>query len=128
VLAARNQTSRRSTRPSAYAPARRRDGAPLPRGQVLSLASYRVGRAPPRKARRSWRDADAVVALAVLWVASAVRVVGAFERREVFGTEATLAFVCLVIAPFLVCRRTSRDGGGRRAAPTVSRPSSPGAA
>jgi hypothetical protein len=120
VLAAR-QTSRSSTRPLAFAPARRRDGAPLPRGKVLSLASYRIGRPSPRKARGAWRDADAVVALAVLWVASAVRVIGAFERREVFGTEATLAFLCLVLAPFLVFRGRSKDVGTRRGAPTTNR-------
>lgn len=126
MLAARPPTSRRSTRPNAFAPARRRDGAPLPCGQVLSLASHRIGRAAPRRARRPWRDADALIALAVLWVASAVRVVGAFERHEVFGAEASLAFVCLVIAPFLVFRDRPRDGGGRRGAPTANRPRSHG--
>ncbi|HEY4012935.1 MAG TPA: hypothetical protein VGM06_06340 [Polyangiaceae bacterium] len=68
---------------------------------------------PTRKPRGSWHDGDAVIALAVLWVASAVRVAGAFERREVFGAEATLAFICLVLAPFLVFRG-KRGGGGPR--------------
>jgi hypothetical protein len=126
VLAAR-QTSRRSTRPTAFAPARRRDGAPLPRGKVLSLATFRIARVPTRKARSAWRDGDAVIALAVLWIASAVRVVGAFERHEVFGTEATLAFICLIIAPLLVFRG-QREGGGRRGSATGHRPTSPGAA
>jgi hypothetical protein len=112
VLAAR-QTSRRSTRSVVLSPARRRDGAPLPRGNVLSLANYRVARAPARKSRGSWRDRDAVIALAVLWVASAIRVVGAFARREVFGTEATLAFLCLVLAPVLVLRGGGREVAGR---------------
>ena len=103
MLAAR-QTSRRSVRPTAYAPARRSDGAPLPRGNVLTLPIRRIARVQPRRERRPWRDTDAVVALVVLWVASAIRVAGAFARHEVFGAEASLAFLSLVLAPFFVLR------------------------
>jgi hypothetical protein len=41
-----------------------------------------------------------VVVLALLWMASVVRVVGAAERHEVFGLEATLAFLCLLLLPY----------------------------
>jgi hypothetical protein len=121
VLATR-QISRRSTRPGVFSPARRRDGAPLPRGDVLLLANYRVGRLPARKSRALWRDRDAVIALLVLWVASAVRVVGAFARHEVFGTEATLAFVCLVLAPVLVLRGGRHESAARTRSRSESGP------
>ena len=38
--------------------------------------------------------------LFVLWVFSVARVVIAAEMREVFGVEASLAFICMVALPF----------------------------
>ena len=53
--------------------------------------------------------------LALLWLASAYRVVMAAAGHEVFGVEASLAFVCLLAIPwfaFRACcaRKTRRTG------------------
>jgi hypothetical protein len=61
------------------------------------------GRFSPR-----WRDGDVLVALLVLWIASVVRVVGASVRHEVFGTEATLAFMSFVLVPCIFFRARPR--------------------
>jgi hypothetical protein len=65
---------------------------------------------------RQWRDGDVMVALLVLWVASAVRVVGGALRREVFGTEATLAFVSFVLVPCVFFRARPRSSGDAKGA------------
>lgn len=44
-------------------------------------------------------DRDLLPAMALFWAISAVRVVGALLRHEVFGTEATLALMALVAIP-----------------------------
>jgi hypothetical protein len=61
-------------------------------------------------------DADVVLAMALLWMLSAIRVVGAVMRREVFGAEASLATVSLVVIPWMLFRRRS----GRRREETLS--------
>ncbi len=70
----------------------------------------------PRPGRR-WSDADLLIALFVLWIASAVRVGGAFARHEVFGAEATLAFMSLVLVPWLFVRARLRSPAPSRGAP-----------
>ena len=67
----------------------------------------------PRRARFTplWRNGDVLVGLLLLWVASAVRVVGAAMRHEIFGTEATLALMSLVFVPCVLFRaRPSAEG------------------
>ena len=61
-----------------------------------------VSRPEPARVRRM--DGDVVVAMLVLWSASVVRVVGAVARHEVFGTEASLAFMSAVIVPWVLAR------------------------
>jgi hypothetical protein len=76
----------------------------------------------PRRARFSprWRDGDVLIALLLLWVASAVRVVGAAVRHEIFGTEATLALMSLVFVPCILFRARPRTE--RRRSSDSSRP------
>jgi hypothetical protein len=75
---------------------------------TAALASPRADRFTPR-----WRNGDVVVALLILWVASAVRVVGAAARHEIFGTEATLALMSLVFVPCVLFRARPRAKGRR---------------
>jgi hypothetical protein len=60
--------------------------------------------ASPARSTRRWRDADMVLALSALWLVSVVRVVGAASHREVFGAEATLAFLSMFAIPWMVVR------------------------
>jgi hypothetical protein len=53
---------------------------------------------------RRWRDADILLALATLWMVSVVRVAGAAQRHEVFGAEATLAFISMFAIPWLIVK------------------------
>jgi hypothetical protein len=53
---------------------------------------------------RRWRDADVLLALSALWVVSVVRVAGAAVHHEVFGAEATLAFLSMFAIPWLAVR------------------------
>ena len=73
-----------------------------------SFASpYRFAAEVPRRpetARIRRVDGDVVVAMLVLWIASVVRVAGAVARHEVFGTEASLAFLSAVIVPWVLVR------------------------
>jgi hypothetical protein len=62
-----------------------------------------------RERARSWARAkpaalEATLAgtLSLFWVVSLLRVAGALVRREVFGAEATLAVVAVVVVPRLV--------------------------
>lgn len=52
------------------------------------------------------REVDSALAalLALLWVASVYRVAVAAAEREVFGVEASLAFVCVFVIPSLGLR------------------------
>jgi hypothetical protein len=52
-----------------------------------------------------------LVALLVLWIVSAIRVAGAAARHEVFGAEATLAFLSLILVPCIVFRAHVRPTG-----------------
>ena len=71
------------------------------------LTDPSAARDPARRGLR-WTDGDVLVALVVLWIASLVRVWGAFARHEVFGSEATLAFMSLVLVPCLFLRARVR--------------------
>ena len=53
-------------------------------------------------------DADLIPAFALVWVASLVRVVGGFARNEVFGTEATLALLMVIVLPLLLTKAHHR--------------------
>ena len=63
-----------------------------------ALNPYRqAAEVPPRDdAPRS--DAELVLALAALWIASVVRIISALSRDDV-GTEATLALLCAIFVP-----------------------------
>jgi hypothetical protein len=60
--------------------------------------------APRQAARARHLDGDVLVAMLVLWIASVVRVAGAAMRHEVFGTEASLAFLSAAIVPWVFAR------------------------
>ena len=83
------------------------------------LSDPSAARSPARRGLRS-DDVDVLVALVVLWIASLVRVGGAFARHEVFGAEATLAFMSLVLVPCLFLRARVRPG--TPAVPSGARP------
>src|SRR4051794_20399838 len=80
----------------------------------------------PRRApdRRSELGADelevAFVTLgALFWIASVTRVLAAVARREVFGAEASLAFMCMFAVPWFsvrswLGRRARHRDGARR--------------
>lgn len=55
--------------------------------------------------------ADSWPVLALLWVASAARVVLGFVLHEVFGAEGTLALACVVLIPVFLWNeaRSSRS-------------------
>ena len=69
-------------------------------------ASPAGGDAPPRAARppSRWRDVDVLLALSALWVVSVIRVAGAAAHHEVFGAEATLAFLSMFAIPWMAVR------------------------
>jgi hypothetical protein len=46
--------------------------------------------------------------MAVFWLASVVRVVGALVRHEAFGAEETLALLAIFAVPFLLCSKRRR--------------------
>jgi hypothetical protein len=52
--------------------------------------------------------------LSVLWLASIARVALAFAHREVFGTEASLALVCLGALPLAAARSWLLRPSGHR--------------
>ena len=52
--------------------------------------------------------------LFVLWAFSVARVVVAAEAHEVFGAEASLAFVCMLALPFAAARAWFRRTRRRR--------------
>jgi hypothetical protein len=63
--------------------------------------------------RRKLADRDLLPVLALFWLVSVVRVVGALVRRETFGVEATLAMMAVVVVPCVVYlgrRPMRRDG------------------
>jgi hypothetical protein len=53
-------------------------------------------------------DRDLLPVGVVLWVASLARVTYALANREVFGIEATLALVCVVLVAWLFWRDPAR--------------------
>ncbi len=72
---------------------------------------------PLARFRPRWRDGDVLVALLALWLASVVRVVGAGIRHEVFGAEATLAFMSVVLVPCIFFRARPRTPGQSQGLP-----------
>lgn len=55
-------------------------------------------------------DSDLLVVGALLWLASIVRVALEFMHERVFGVEATLALIVVVLIPWLALRsRSARD-------------------
>ena len=54
------------------------------------------------KERRRIADMDLVPVFLVFWLISAFRVAVAIFTREVFGVEATLALLALVLLPWLL--------------------------
>ncbi len=54
-----------------------------------------------RAATRRTVDGTAVAALVVLGLVSAIRVMGAIVRHDVFGGECTLALLCLLTLPWI---------------------------
>jgi hypothetical protein len=65
---------------------------------------------PARGGRELDRELEVGVAvlLGLLWIASVARVVAASSQREVFGVEASLAFVCMLALPWFAFRRFLR--------------------
>jgi hypothetical protein len=55
-----------------------------------------------------WGEGEVPLVLIVLWAASVVRTVGAAAHHEVYGVEATLAFACVFLVPWLFLRMRSR--------------------
>jgi hypothetical protein len=82
---------------AAPAPASPGDEPPHARSRTPEVTGVQ-----PRAGR--WRDFDLVVALGALWAVSIVRVAGAAHRHEVFGAEATLAFICMFAIPWLMVK------------------------
>jgi hypothetical protein len=89
--------------------------APLSSTSDLSIIDPAPSGSPASASKRSkcgWRDADVLIALGALWLVSVIRVAGAATRHEVFGAEATLAFLSMLAIPWLVVRaRLSRGPG-----------------
>lgn len=54
------------------------------------------------KIRHLGWDVEALVALAIVWVASFLQCVGTLVREEDFGGETSLAFVALIAASYLI--------------------------
>ena len=76
----------------------------------MNALSYRspMRRAIARERGRDPVAADSLLAAALFWVLSLVRVVGAFARHETFGAEATLALMAVLCIPPLLVRRERR--------------------
>ena len=55
-------------------------------------------------------DRDLVPLFVLAWIASMVRVVGAFVRAETFGTEPTLALLFVLVLPCLL----GKPGGRKK--------------
>ena len=62
-------------------------------------------------------EPELLVVLALFWVVSLVRVVGAIVRHEGFGAEATLALMAVLAIPWLTLGRYAE-----RRVPRASRP------
>jgi hypothetical protein len=93
--------------PAVGEPFARSPSAPPPRPPREPQA----GASPPLPSR--WRDVDVLVALSALWIVSVVRVVGAGAHHEVFGAEATLAFLSMFAIPWIVVRGRLTDRAHR---------------
>jgi hypothetical protein len=52
-------------------------------------------------------DSGMLLAFALFWVLSVVRVVGGLLRHEIFGSEATLALMAVVGVPWLLFKRAT---------------------
>jgi hypothetical protein len=56
-----------------------------------------------------WSDGDVAAMMLVFWIASVARVAGAFARHEVFGAEASLAFMSVLVVPWVFGRALLRS-------------------
>ena len=77
-------------------------------GSLVRLDDHRPTR-PVGREPKELGDGDLLAVVAVLWLASLIRVILAFVHREVFGTVATLALLCVLFLPWLCLQ-----GRGRR--------------
>jgi hypothetical protein len=73
-------------------------------GTVISLSSRRR-REPRPELSSELSDWDLWLVGLLLWGASLARVAQASAEHEVFGAEATLAFLCTFLLPALTARR-----------------------
>jgi hypothetical protein len=73
-------------------------------GTVISLSSRRKGE-PRLETSSELSDWDLWVVGLLLWGASLARVAQASAEHEVFGAEASLAFLCAFLLPALALRR-----------------------
>jgi hypothetical protein len=60
---------------------------------------------PPARWIDRYGDINLLGVFAVFWVASVARVAAGVLRHEVFGAEATLALMAVVLVPWHVLRR-----------------------
>ncbi len=67
--------------------------------------STRVRSVRARDTRTAWEGASVPAVVALFWLISLVRVVGALLRHEVFGAEATLALTAVLALPFVLFGR-----------------------
>ena len=81
-------------------------------GSVVHLSRYRGVTRRDLPLDIPAGDSDLRPIAAVLWVASLIRVGFALMNGQVFGVEATLALICVVLLPLTAFR-------GRHAADTV---------
>lgn len=76
------------------------------RGRIVSGMLTPISLASRRRAKNSplagGSAGDIWPVAALLWVASAARVVLGFAEHEVFGAEGTLALACLVLIPWFL--------------------------
>ena len=68
----------------------------------------RLPQPPSDHLQRGHGERELLVVLALFWVVSLVRVVGTVVRHEVFGAEATLALMAVLVIPWLTLRRSTQ--------------------
>jgi hypothetical protein len=89
-------------------------------GTLVQLDDHRPGLAPAPEPE-DLGDWDLLAIAALLWVTSVARVVLAFLHREVSETEATLAFLCVILIPWWWFAEQRRRQRGRRGCSTALR-------
>jgi hypothetical protein len=73
-----------------------------------------------RDRARRWTDVDLLLAAALFWIVSLLRVVGGFLRKETFDAEATLALVVVVGIPWVLLHGRGRSRIGNAEASRAS--------